>query len=641
MRRVDWLWPLILALLFCIGAAAQADERILDFHAAIAVHADGSMRVTETIRVRAEGREIRRGIYRDLPLSYRGPGGQRYSVGFRLLSVSRDGQPEAYHTKSLSNGIRIYLGRKDHLLAPGVYTYTLIYRTDRQLGFFKDHDELYWNVTGNGWAFPIDHASASVELPAGVPRDALGLEAYTGPQGARGKDYRAWLGLGGTADFATTAALPRHAGLTVVVSWPKGYVRAPSAEQRLHWWWADNRPLVFAGGGLLLLLLYFLIVWYRVGRDPEAGVIIPRYQPPEGLSPAVLRFVERMGYDDKTFACALVGMAAKGVLKIDEEDGEFVLERIDGADANKLTPGEDVLRKRLLSRWASFVLRRGNYKSVQKARRDHETLLRREYEARYFRTNRGYLTPGIVLLLATYAVTVLTQADPQARMTGLFLSVWLGMWSVGVYTLAIGVFGAWRKALRSIGAAIVAVVTTAFAVPFFIGEAVGLGMLVHSIGGLATLLLGAAMVLSILFYHLLKAPTLAGRKLLDQVEGFRLYLSVAEGDELKLAGPPRQDAQLYEAYLPYAMALDVENAWSERFARSLRAAGLDPDSYTSPSWYHGSPLSGSLAGVGGALSQAMEQSVATASASPSSSSSGSGGGGSSGGGGGGGGGGGW
>jgi uncharacterized membrane protein len=162
-----------------------------------------------------------------------------------------------------------------------------------------------------------------------------------------------------------------------------------------------------------------------------------------------------------------------------------------------------------------------------------------------------------------------------------------------------------------------------------------------SIGGLATVLLGAAMMLSMLFYHLLKAPTLAGRQLLDQIEGFRLYLSVAEGDELKLAGPPQLDSQLYEAYLPYAMALDVENAWSERFARSLRASGVDPDSYSSPSWYHGSVLGGSLAGMGGALSDAMAQSVAAASASPSSSSSGSGGGGSSGGGGGGGGGGGW
>jgi uncharacterized membrane protein YgcG len=618
-----------------------ADERILDFNAAIAVHADSSMQVTETIRVRAEGGQIRRGIYRDLPLSYRGAGGQRYRVGFELLSVSRDGRPESYHTKSLSNGIRIYLGRSDRLLAPGIHTYTLIYRTDRQLGFFGDHDELYWNVTGNGWAFPIDHASATVELPAGVPRDALHLEAYTGPQGAHGQDYRAWLGKGGVAEFATTGVLPRHAGLTVVVSWPKGYVQAPAAAQRLQWWWADNRPLVFAGGGLLLLSLYFLIVWYRVGRDPEAGVIVPRYQPPDGLSPAVLRFVERMGYDDKTFASALVGMAAKGFLQIDETDGEFVLNRIEGADAKKLTPGENVLRKRLLSRGSSFRLRQRNHKSVQRAKQDHETLLRREYEARYFRTNRRYLMPGIVLLLATYAATVLTQADPQARMVGLFLTAWLSMWSVGVYTLSIGVFGAWRKALRSFGAVLVALLTTAFAVPFIIGEVVGIGMLMKSIGGLATVLLGAAMVLSMLFYHLLKAPTLAGRQLLDQIEGFRLYLSVAEGDELKLAGPPQLDSQLYEAYLPYAMALDVENAWSERFARSLRASGVDPDSYSSPSWYHGSVLGGSLAGMGGALSDAMAQSVAAASASPSSSSSGSGGGGSSGGGGGGGGGGGW
>ena len=640
MRRADWLRPLLLALACCLGAAAaQADERILDFHAAIAVHADGSMRVTETIRVRAEGRQIRRGIYRDLPLSYRGAGGRRYRVGFELLGVRRDGRPGAYHTQQLANGIRIYMGSENRLLQPGIHRYTLSYRTDRQLGFFAGRDELYWNVTGNGWDFPIDHASATVSLPAGVPRDAIRLQAYTGPQGAKGADYTARVTAGGQAEFAITRPLARHSGLTVVVSWPKGYVRQPDAAQRLRWWLSDNRPAAVAGAGLLLLLGYFLFAWYRVGRDPEAGVIVPRYQPPEGLSPAVLRFVERMSYDDKAFAAALVGLAAKGYLEIDDEAGSFTLRRVEDAGL-PLTPGEEVLRGQLLA-GKSFAVRQSNRSALKRAKNAHETLLRREYEARYFRANRRYLLPGLLVLLATFVLTVLTQPDAGAIAGGLFLSVWLAGWSVGVYALGTGLLSAWRRAAGSVGGALRALVNSAFALPFLIGEVVGLGMLAHFIGTAATAVLALALASALLFYHLLKAPTLAGRRLLDQIEGFRLYLSVAEADELKLAGPPRLDARLYEAYLPYAMALDVENAWSERFERALRASGEDPANYTVPAWYHGARVGASLGSLGGTLSGAMTQSVAAASASPPGSSSGSGGGGFSGGGGGGGGGGGW
>ena len=127
------------------------------------------MRVTETIRVVAAGDQIRRGIFRDFPTSYRDRLGNRTTVEFAVQAISRNGQPEEWHTEKLSNGVRVYMGRKDHFLPPGEHVYTLTYRTDRQLGFFKDHDELYWNVTGNGWAFPIERVSATVELPPGVP----------------------------------------------------------------------------------------------------------------------------------------------------------------------------------------------------------------------------------------------------------------------------------------------------------------------------------------------------------------------------------------------------------------------------------------------------------------------------------------
>jgi len=154
-------------------------------------------------------------------------------------------------------------------------------------------------------------------------------------------------------------------------------------------------------------------------------------------------------------------------------------------------------------------------------------------------------------------------------------------------------------------------------------------------------LIVAILTLNILFHRLMKAPTRAGRNLLDAVEGFRLYLDVAEGDELALRNPPEKTPELFERYLPYAIALDVEDRWAERFASVLAsAAAAGSDGYR-PHWYRGSGWS---AGDPGRFASGLGNSLGSAvasSSSSSSSSSGVGGGGSSGGGGGGGGGGGW
>ncbi|MEX2353176.1 MAG: DUF2207 domain-containing protein, partial [Gammaproteobacteria bacterium] len=178
MNRIKLIVAMVLILF--MQSALQADERILSFHSDITVNQDGSMEVEETIRVRAEQDQIRRGIYRDFPTSYHDTYGNSYRVDFQVSGVLRDGASEYYFTRPQANGVRVYIGRENVLLSPGEYTYTLSYRTNRQLGFFDDHDELYWNVTGNGWEFPIDRASARIFLPEGIPSSQVTATAYTG-----------------------------------------------------------------------------------------------------------------------------------------------------------------------------------------------------------------------------------------------------------------------------------------------------------------------------------------------------------------------------------------------------------------------------------------------------------------------------
>lgn len=141
----------LLTLLLLFGwAATHAEERILDYKVDIAIQADGSLDVTERITVNVEGNQIRRGIYRDFPTRYRDRYGNRVVVDLQVLDVQRNDQPEPWFTERLSNGIRINTGNDDLLPAPAEHTFTLRYRTTRQLGFFADHDELYWNAIGTG-----------------------------------------------------------------------------------------------------------------------------------------------------------------------------------------------------------------------------------------------------------------------------------------------------------------------------------------------------------------------------------------------------------------------------------------------------------------------------------------------------------
>jgi uncharacterized membrane protein YgcG len=556
---------LFLALLLCLAPlVARADERILDYHADIQVAGDATMTVTETIRVRAEGDAIRRGIYREFPTRYKDRLGNAYVVGFEVLDVERDGRPEPWHGERVANGERIYAGDADILLPPDTYTYTFRYRTNRQLGFFEDHDELYWNVTGNGWQFPIDRASDAVTLPAALPPESLSMSGYTGHFGATGQAYRAEItALGGRIE--TTRALGAGEGLTLVLTWPKGVVQPPTSLQRLLYTLQDNVGLLLALLALIGSAIYLYRTWRRHGRDPEGGVVFPHYEPPAGYSPASARYVSRMGYDNKTFAAAVINLAVKGYLTISQDGKTYVLRRRNSDQA--LAAGESALLDKLFSGGNVLELHHRNHTVMRAARKAHEGALRRHYLNTYFRTNTVKLLPSF---LGSAAVLVIV-----------LLAGWM--------------------------------------VP------------------LAALLFALNVALHALFLYLMKAPSTRGRALLDKLEGFRLYLDVAEKDDLARSAPPKMTPQLFEAYLPFALALGVEQGWAERFAREFILK--EPTAHYRPNWYHGDfdgHRIGSFAdNVGSSLSSAI-----SSSSSPPGSSSG-GGGGSSGGGGGGGGGGGW
>lgn len=562
----------LVLLWLLLAATAQAEEKILDFHAQLQVQGDGQLQVVETLQVQAEGQQIRRGIVRELPTEYRTAAGVKVRVAYDRIHVYRDGYDEPFYVEAGDNGISIYIGQHDRLLAPGVYRYEIYYQSRDQIGFFDGYDELYWNVTGNGWALPIERASAAVVLPQPLPPAQLKGLAWQGPFGATAA---AEVALGEQLSFASRGPLAPGEGLTIALAFPKGLVVEPDLQAKVMRLLNDNLDLLVAVVGLAVLLLYYLLLWWAVGRDPAKGTIIARYQPAPGLSAAGHRYLVNMGYDAGCLSAALVSLAVQGYLVIESEE-PLVLRRLPKVPAPELCRADALLLTRLLPEIWRYEIDQSLQPQLQQAVSAHQRALALEYGQHNFACNSGWLLLGLLLSIVAIVATLLTEP--------------------GLVAMAVIVAG--------------------------------------------SAILGGA------FSSWLKAPTVAGRKLMDEIEGLAEYLKVADSAEIAAAGAPAISRERFDQLLPYAYALGLDNRWYEAFDSQLRqriSRGQGDERERELSWWSGRHLDSHLR-IGSALGT-VGATIAAA-AQPPGSSSGSGGfsgggGGSSGGGGGGGGGRGW
>ena len=638
-NQTKWLIiiPIFLLLTGVVFAQEYTQEEILNFESDITVNTDTSLLVTETIEVFAAGQEIKRGIYRDFPLIYQDGYGNSIKINFKIIDIKKDDKKEPYHTENISNGIRIYIGDKDVYLDPGEYTYQITYETSRQLGFFKDHDELYWNVTGNGWIFPIRHALASIKLPNGITKDQIRLDGFTGIFGSTQKDFMAKIE-NELIIIETTKTLAANEGLTIVVGWPKGFVDAPKAEQKLLWFLKDNAGSFVAGLGLLYILWYFIFAWNKVGRDPEKQAIIPQYEPPQNMSPALLGYIHKMGFSQKLIGSAIIALAIKKFLVIEKKVKYYDLIKI---AENKIMPSieEDLMAKELFSKNKTIKLENTNHTQISAAISDLKKSLASQAKGKYFNTNYNKSIKGLIISLVIIFISMmLLPGDKKA--IGIFLTFWLSIWSFCTTLILLTVAKLWKnfsenkkiknlfKAFFSIGSSL----------PFLLFEILILGFFITNSSPIYVGLIFLIILINIIFYFLLKAPTIEGRKIMDEIDGFKWFLSVTEKDRMNFHNPPEKTPELFEKFLPYALALGVENKWAEQFNEVFLQLKEEGQEY-SPGWYRGKFNSLAVAGFTGSLGQSLASAVSASATAPGSSSGFSGG--SSGGGGGGGGGGGW
>lgn len=572
-------------------------DRITLFRSLVSLRDNGVLHVVEDITIyNGEGgdeslnNDIQRGILREFPTKYEDSTGFLKIVPVKILTVLRNGKPEPYTTVEVSNGFVFRIGEATYTLPTGVHTYRIVYETAEQVGFFAEHDELYWNATGNGWRLKIDSAVCEVRFPAGSRM--LQQACYTGLQGTNTGNCTSRVFDSSTVVFTTTHSLEPYEGLTIGAGIAKGVMKQASPSEKLLDFLHDNLLLPIVGAMFLVLVVINSLLWRKVGRDPHKGIVHPQFEPPAKLSPAEVGYILDRKFGSHLAAASLVDAAVNKHISIEVSEGGILLKHpiytvrpLNSSKAKKVSYHSFGTESALDS---IGEIEQGKYNS---------------YLRSFSRTVETFVEENHLV-------------DPAGKKK-----------KQGLFAHNAGAKGA--------GTALIVLTGIASIIYLGITENGAPGLLIAS-----GVIFAAGIVLQAVFSRLMGAYTPEGRAIADKILGFKMYLETTEEHVFDALMPPEKTLELFERYLPFAIALKVENRWADKFQQILAQAA---QTGYQPAYYSGNFSSHSSSTFASAFSSGISTAVSSASSPPGSSGGGSGssGGGSSGGGGGGGGGGGW
>lgn len=509
---------LLFLFLFCFPFVLSAQERILFFDARAYVNLDGSVSITENITVNVEHKEIRRGIYRDIPLN---------AGEIVVENLKMDGYSHPYFEENINGGLRINFG-DDRMISRGTHTYSLSYTVFEAIQPFSKYDEVYWNVTGNDWNWPIEYARAEVVLPKGIGVFEDKISVYTGARGAKGTDaiHKGLM-------FWITKPLPARHGLTVAVPFEKGYIEF-STSQKLRAFWGNNYLLI-SWCVFGLMCIYAFWAWNRVGRDP-ASRVVRRFDPPKGVSPALARYLFNMGYDVKTFATALTSLTMKGALSIKQDSWDYFTITKKEYPAETLCAEESLVYHALIEERTVTGQEDRFLKSISDALKENLDV---QNKGKFFSTNVNWVLP-------LYAMMALLcfgfyKIDP------------INVFPIFMVVFCLSFFSERGQSFRSWITAIILLFCLLLLLPMFKS---------------LSYFYGAFIVLVFVFSKLIRAYSPYGREVMNDIEGFKEYLSIGEAGRVE-ASTPTDPEKIFCDYLPYALALGVENKWIDSFENVL------------------------------------------------------------------------
>lgn len=482
--------------LFFFSAPAAFAEVIHFFVSEVSVAEDGTLSVTETIRYDFEGAE-RHGIYRDIPYHYE-RSGFSYNARIAVESVSANGADVPFEVSRGGGDVSIRIGDPD-IFVSGEQEYVIAYTVKRAINWFDGEPEVYWNATGNGWQVMIEDARATITGVAAY--DTSKSDCFTGTFGAQ--ESSCFLETNEAGDvltvFSAEALYPGY-GLTVVTRLPAGSIPEPTTWDRMKDFLRDN-------WGFILPVPVFALMWFlyrKHGRDPKGrGTIIAEYEPPKGMSPAMLGYLVDETIDPRDISAGIIGLAIKGHLKILYEERKGLLKfghtyRLEKRKevGKTLTEFERELFDALFGSDDSVKLDDLKKTFPKKISKLHEALQKEADAGGYFARN------------------------PKTT-RGLYYG--LG------FVLAFGGF-------------------------FFLGAGLAyfLGLLLS--GGIVFAFAGA-----------MPQKTEKGVLAREHILGFKDFLTVTEKDRLKFHNAPEKKPEQFMEWLPYAMALAVEKEWAEQF----------------------------------------------------------------------------
>ena len=509
-----------LLLFFSSGLAAAKSWRISDFQDSIHVEKDGSAYVSERISVAFEGEW--HGIHRTIPIEYPGPNGTNYELFLRIISITDGSGNKLKYDSSVANGsrdLKIYIPNAVDTTRTVEITYHVLNGTR----FFKDYDEFYWNVTGNDWPVPIDHASATVTFPENAA-GSLRVQAFTGVYGSSERNATAELD-GAVANFATNTPLPMRGGLTIDVYIPQGILTEPSAFAKFFWFVGGN-PVLFLP--LVTMAVMYVLWWYK-GRDPDPGVsVAPMYEPPPGISPAEAGTLLDDSIHPRDITSTMVDLAVRGYIKIEETAEKVLLFTHKDYIFHLLKPREQ---------WGPDLAPHERVMLENVFAGGQETRLS-DLKNRFY-TAVPIIREDIMSALKTKGIYLL---DPE---------------SANGYSV---------------------VAAVAILIPFAVFQYLGWANFLNSIPLVVACLLISA-VIWFLFARVMTAKTVKGARTHIAVLGFQEFMNRVDGERLKLMPPTT-----FEKFLPYAMALGVEHHWAQAFAGIVKDP---PQWYVGPGGYVG------------------------------------------------------
>lgn len=516
------LFTLIFACLTFFAIPVLAKEKIDSFDSLIQVQTDGSMIVTETITVHHEGIKIRRGIYRDLPTKK----GEKY----KLISVNRNGHHEPGFVERRYGYYRINTGDDNFLPHPATSTFEIKYKVWNLPKSYNGYDEVYWNVTGDEWAFPIEKVSAKMELPHGV--DIIQQASYIGHKGStEPATYE------GNGQYSGRYLSPGEQ-LTIAVGFTPGIV---STEEYVSKWDTFRNIAPFV---LYFVYLGFLIwAWHKKGRDPAGRAIMPQYEPPTELTAAQAACLYNKGITENIAPISLLQMVTNGFLKLTTKKEKILIFSRDVYILEKIGKTPSNFEENCI--FMDKIKLDGEYNSsIKKLTKRIKSKIKKTMKPYYTKNRAWVLCPTFLLLFSLFLIWGWEEGLFQKEGRDIFFI--LLVISGSLTFLGSSIF---KTFLRQLLHALIFVFLIFFLLNVKGNDPEPL---------LVLFIISTCSIFSFLMYQ----PTEKGQRLIEYLEGLKMFLKATKI-------PAKEKGELCEKKMeklfPYAMALGLEKEWEKKF----------------------------------------------------------------------------